>query len=245
MFDPDGNEMKLYYRVDYTIVSLIVVLILAYAGLALGSTDSAFKDDKNDAIMKFMNDARNMSIEEIRRIKNVRIFIMSTLFRSLHRLILSGVITATGVCVMHYVGMEAMYFDGYIEWNQGAVAASVLIALIAATAAMWILYRLLSFFPKMEVLRFLCSVVAAIAVNGMHYCGQAAATFHYREGYASKQNVASSNLVDQETATIVAIVVSVIFLYFILIISISDLRMYDYYYYNHQYFYYYYYYYYY
>ena len=44
MFDPDGNVMIISYRVDYTIASLIVVLVLSYAGLALGSTDSAFKD---------------------------------------------------------------------------------------------------------------------------------------------------------------------------------------------------------
>ena len=44
MYDPDGNIMNISYRVDYTIASLIVVLVLSYAGLALGSTDSAFKD---------------------------------------------------------------------------------------------------------------------------------------------------------------------------------------------------------
>ena len=115
-----------------------------------------------------MSDARNMTIEEIRRIKNVRIFILSTLFKGLQRLVLCGITTAAGVCVMHYVGMEAMVFDGKIEWNQGIVAASVLIAIVAASAAMWILYRLLSFFPKMEILRFLCSVIAAIAVNGIY-----------------------------------------------------------------------------
>ena len=115
-----------------------------------------------------MHDARNMTIEEIRKIKNVRIFILSTLFKGLQRLVVCGITTASGVCVMHYIGMSAMVFDGYIEWNQGIVAASVLIAIIAASAAMWILYRLLSFFPKMEILRFLCSVVAAIAVNGMY-----------------------------------------------------------------------------
>jgi NO-binding membrane sensor protein with MHYT domain len=186
---------------------------------------SSLSSDKNDAINKFMSDARNMTIEEIRRIKNVRIFILSTLFKGLQRLVLCGFTTAAGVCVMHYVGMEAMVFDGKIEWNHGIVAASVLIAIIAASAAMWILYRLLSFFPKMEILRFLCSVIAAIAVNGMHYCGQAAATFHYKPGYVSSLNLAPSNLVDQQLATVVAIAVSVIFLFFVLVLSISDLRM--------------------
>ena len=46
MYDPSGNIMPISYRVDYTITSLIVVLVLSFAGLALGSTDSAFKDGK-------------------------------------------------------------------------------------------------------------------------------------------------------------------------------------------------------
>jgi NO-binding membrane sensor protein with MHYT domain len=32
---------------------------------------------------------------------------------------------------MHYLGMEAMVLDGYIKWNPGVIAASVIIAIIA------------------------------------------------------------------------------------------------------------------
>ena len=59
----------------------------------------------------------------------------------------------------------------------------------------------------------------------MHYCGQAAATFKYKPGYVSSLNLAPSNLVDQQLATIVAIAISVIYLFFVLVVSISDLRM--------------------
>ena len=37
-----------------------------------------------------------------------------------------------------------MIFDGYIEWDVGVVAASVLIAVGASTAAFWTLFRLLA-----------------------------------------------------------------------------------------------------
>ena len=62
----------------------------------------------------------------------------------------------------------------------------------------------------------------------MHYCGQAAATFKYKPGYVKSLNLAPSNVVEQQLATVVAIAVSVIFLFFVLIVSISDLRMYTY-----------------
>lgn len=43
---------------------------------------------------------------------------------------------------------------------------------IAATAAYWILFRLLALYPRMEALRFVSACVAALAVNGMHYTGE-------------------------------------------------------------------------
>ena len=78
---------------------------------------------------------------------------------------------------MHYIGMMAMHGDITIHWNGGIVAASVLIAVVAATAAFWILFRLLALFPTYESLRLLSSLVAAIAVCGMHYTGMMAASY--------------------------------------------------------------------
>ena len=122
---------------------------------------------------------RLLPLDLIRRIKNVRTVLLSNMLHGLERLIVAGVTAAGGVCIMHYLGMQAMVFDGVIEWNGGIVAASVIIAIVAATAAFWILFRLLSFFPRLEVLRLVCSVVASLAANGMHYTGQAAATFNF------------------------------------------------------------------
>ena len=68
--------------------------------------------------------------------------------------------------------MWAIDFPG--TYNYGIVAASVLIALIACTAAFWILYRLLSLYPHMETLRIASAVVMTIAVCGMHYTGMIA-----------------------------------------------------------------------
>jgi len=45
----DGSKLEVTYRIDYTLISLVVVVLLAWAGLVLGSHDKAFTKDKNDA----------------------------------------------------------------------------------------------------------------------------------------------------------------------------------------------------
>ena len=50
MYDPNGDEIIIRYRKDYTLISLFVVILFSYVGLRIGSYDNAFKDDKHDGI---------------------------------------------------------------------------------------------------------------------------------------------------------------------------------------------------
>ncbi len=64
-----------------------------------------------------------------------------------------------------------MAFPGDIAWDSGIIASSIVIALVASTAAFWILFRLLSLYPQKEVLRLGSAAIMTIAVCGMHYVG--------------------------------------------------------------------------
>ncbi|MBX9873002.1 MAG: histidine kinase [Burkholderiaceae bacterium] len=88
------------------------------------------------------------------------------------RLLVAGATVGAGVVVMHYLGMYGMRFGGYIDWASGLVALSILIAVIAATAALW-----LAFNTKPVALRLVAAAVMAVAVCAMHYTGMAAADF--------------------------------------------------------------------
>ena len=77
-------------------------------------------------------------------------------------------------------------------------------------------------FPNIELLRVACAVVAALAVNGMHYTGMAAATFHY---IPNKPQDFSSLVTGSAEAMIGAIVAAAVFLFAIFIIAVSDLRV--------------------
>ena len=84
-------------------------------------------------------------------------------------LLLGGMIIGFGVASMHYLGMGAVRVQASLSYNAGLVAASVIIAVIAGTAALWMALRLDSVWAT-----FVASLVAGVAVNGMHYTGMAA-----------------------------------------------------------------------
>jgi NO-binding membrane sensor protein with MHYT domain len=94
-----------------------------------------------------------------------------TIGRTVHlpRLIAGGVITGLAVALMHYTGMWAVQMQGTMTYDKRLVAFSILIAVVAATAALWFTLVLES-----PVLRFAAGLVMGVAVVGMHYTGMAA-----------------------------------------------------------------------
>lgn len=88
-----------------------------------------------------------------------------------------GVITGIGVAVMHYVGMSAMRMSGSIHYDLLTVALSVLIAVVAATAALWATLTV-----RGSLAAFGASLVMGIAVSLMHYTGMAAVHVELHSG---------------------------------------------------------------
>ncbi len=56
-------------------------------------------------------------------------------------LLVAGPLMGLGVAAMHYTGMAAMRVPGNLAYNPIIVAASVAIAVTAATAALWLTFR--------------------------------------------------------------------------------------------------------
>lgn len=91
------------------------------------------------------------------------------------RLALGGLLTGCGVAVMHYMGMYAMNMHGHLSYAPATVAASVVIAVVAATAALWFALNV-----RGPLATTGAALVMGIAVCGMHYTGMASlsATVH-------------------------------------------------------------------
>ncbi|WP_406328107.1 MHYT domain-containing protein [Streptomyces sp. NBC_00203] len=84
-------------------------------------------------------------------------------------LVLGGLTTGLGVASMHYLGMAALRLHGQVHYDPGLVGLSVVIAVVAATAALWAALNI-----KSPVAVAIASLVMGGAVSSMHYTGMIA-----------------------------------------------------------------------
>lgn len=77
-----------------------------------------------------------------------------------------GLVTGLGVAAMHYTGMSAIVISAEVTYNATTVVLSILIAVVAATAALWFTREVSG---PLAVLG--ASLVMGLAVTGMHYTG--------------------------------------------------------------------------
>lgn len=79
-------------------------------------------------------------------------------------LIGAGVVMGLGVASMHYTGMAAMEMHGTMHHDPLVVAISIVIAIVASIAALWIAFTM-----RKAWQRALSALVMGVAVCGMHY----------------------------------------------------------------------------
>jgi NO-binding membrane sensor protein with MHYT domain len=89
------------------------------------------------------------------------------------KIILGGTFAGLGVASMHYTGMAAMQINGTIDYDNMLVAASVAIAVVAATVALWF-----TVVVRKPIAIIGSALVMGVAVCGMHYTGMYAMEVH-------------------------------------------------------------------
>ena len=106
------------------------------------------------------------------------LFVVSRPQLQLHQLCSAGVVMGIGIATMHYSGMYAMQMDATPHYDPILFATSVLIAMSASTAALWLSFRLRNAYTTRGLwLKTGAALVMGIAIVGMHFTGMAAASF--------------------------------------------------------------------
>ncbi|MEB5706559.1 EAL domain-containing protein [Pantoea vagans] len=135
------------------------------------------------------------------------------------RLAGGALILGSGVVAMHYTGMAALMFSPGIVWQWGWVGLSVVIALAASGAALWLAFNLREGqTSRVTLLRIGAAVVMGFAIAGMHYTGMMAAEFP-AHSHSVGQGVNSNWL------AILVTVVTLSILGITLLVSMLDARM--------------------
>jgi PAS domain S-box-containing protein len=128
-----------------------------------------------------------------------------------------GIAMALAIAGMHYIGMYSMRMQATIEWNPFFVLLSVLIALVASWAALFILTRLQRE-SESQTLILISSVIMGFAISGMHYTGMYAATFVHSES----EGIESSNLLVSSGLTVGTVSMTLLILGLALMTSVSQ-----------------------
>ncbi len=87
-------------------------------------------------------------------------------------ILVAGTFAGFGGATMHYGGMAAMRMNATISYDPTLFTASIVIAVVAATAALWLAFNLEAAWHKVAA-----AFVMGAAIAGMHYTGMAATIF--------------------------------------------------------------------
>jgi C4-dicarboxylate-specific signal transduction histidine kinase len=88
------------------------------------------------------------------------------------RLVLSGIFMGLGIVAMHYTGMEAMREHVELRYDGVFVVLSLIIAIVASTAALWLAFRTTDLGQKL-----MAAIVMGLAISGMHYTAMGGTIF--------------------------------------------------------------------
>lgn len=120
----------------------------------------------------------------------IGLFIVGYGPRSVPRVLAAGLFTGLGVAGMHYAGMGAMRLDGSVNYDRVRVALSLVIAVVAATAALW-------FTVSVGRARWIAvaAAIMGVAVVGMHYTGMSAVSVHLHPSAAAVPGVPADDYI--------------------------------------------------
>jgi len=221
LYNPHSGELiHIHYDIGVTIASLITILALSLAGFYVCSRDIMFSKTKSEIIDTVVAGMETLSLRQIKKMKNEQIIVFIAT-RKLGHLFVGGLLLATGVISMHYIGMHALHFHGVIEWDYGLVVASVILGLISTWVSPWILFRLLSIYPQSEILRVTGAFAMTCGLAGMHYAGMMAARFHYEEdGSITSSGINKTT----DHAFVGALIAASACIFVAVTVSLSDIR---------------------
>jgi diguanylate cyclase len=105
------------------------------------------------------------------------LFIVSRDTLGAGNLLWGGVLMGIGIASMHYTGMAAMQTSPPIQYDALLFLASIVIAITASIAALWLAFSLRTDSVWMIYAKYAAAIIMGFAITGMHYTGMAAANF--------------------------------------------------------------------
>jgi diguanylate cyclase (GGDEF)-like protein len=136
------------------------------------------------------------------------------------RLASGSILMGLGIASMHYTGMAAMRMIPLIHYIPSLFLLSIVIAIVASGAALWIAFHLRRAGSRVYRYRAAAGVVMGSAIVGMHYTGMAAAQFSLGSICGAARGGVNTGWL-----ALVVIIVTMAILAITLIVSVLDMRL--------------------
>ncbi|TAK71935.1 MAG: GHKL domain-containing protein [Gammaproteobacteria bacterium] len=141
------------------------------------------------------------------------LFLLKARVIHLSNIILGGIILGLAIAAMHYTGMEAMKINMNIHYLPGLFFLSILIAIIASEAALWLALKSTQVVPGVRFrLKFVSAFIMGAAICGMHYTGMASAIFTPKLNATAGTTGINPELLAMSIAVVTFIVLSIAFI---------------------------------
>jgi len=105
-----------------------------------------------------------------------------------YKIAIGGFVMGSGIAAMHYIGMSAMVMDAEVHYDFLWVTASLIIALFASYAALYLFLRFRNRSSHSSI-KWFAAVAMGAAICGMHYTGMKAAIFTMTHGHMDKHAI--------------------------------------------------------
>jgi NO-binding membrane sensor protein with MHYT domain/two-component sensor histidine kinase len=130
------------------------------------------------------------------------------------RLVFSGIFMGLGIVAMHYTGMAAMRGHAEFSYDRLYVALSIVIAIGASTAALWLAFRTTDLGQKL-----VAAAVMGLAISGMHYTAMRGTIF---SAHGPLHEAQGNESLDQTTLALAVAGITFVILAFASIVSLSE-----------------------
>ena len=129
------------------------------------------------------------------------------------RLMVAGAFFGAGIGAMHYIGMSAMEFNGFIRYDITMFVLSLVLAVLLAMVAVWFLFHAQRYlYVEKKANIFLAACVMGVATSAMRYVAMHAAHFYGNEiGVAAIAEGADPHIVAVAVALATLMLVGLVF----------------------------------
>ena len=147
-----GHHYHVHIHIGLCLLAWAVAVVGVCLGLDMASKDKFFGTSQTERVAIFASDVKKLTLKQLKVGGKALIYIKLLAGDPVH-ILSGGFFMGSGIVVMQYLYILATDIHCTRRWNWDWVVLTAVLSYVLATLLIWVLFRLLTWKPKLEVLR--------------------------------------------------------------------------------------------